>query len=240
MRYKLIFSINNNKLLSDNRRVFLSFFKKALEEYGEKDRYYSLKSKKEYTFSTYFPEAKFSKNEITLGKNEFYLNFSTSSMEEALYMMNSFMGMLKKEFKLPNGNSMTLEKLEMVREKEVKDNSAEFRILSPIIVKERLENKNGDWYFTFKDERWEEILKANMKQQLKDSFDFDPSYDIDELKILGKEPFTKTTQVVNYNIAFPCTLGTIYIEGKKYLLDYFSKSGIGSKRAQGFGMLEVI
>jgi len=236
MRLKLSFEIKEKRIESDNRRIFLSFFKSSLSENEKLELFYSNGRRKEFTFSIYFPNAKFRKDELKLSSNEFYLNFSISSMEEGIYFMNSFIKKIGKSYPLPKRNSFILKNIEIVEEKEVLSESVEFRTLSPIIVKERIEDENRDWYYTFEDERWEEVLKANMKEQLKEVFDLGD--DIEKLKIKAVKP--KRTIIRNYNISFPVSLGNLKIQGEKYLLDYFSKSGIGSKRAQGFGMLEVI
>ena len=242
MRLKLIFKSKFLELPMDNRKYFLSFIKKSLEnmEKEQLKRYYAEGKMKDFTFSLFFPNIKYDKKRIKYESDNFIMNFSTPNGEESIYFLNSFMGMIGKEFKINDGNSITLKKLEMVKENKVVGENGEFKILSPIIVKERLEGKNKDWYYFFQDEKWEEILKKNMKFQLKEKFEFDPSYDIDKLKIMAKGPFTRKTVITNYGISYPVTIGTVYIEGKNYLLDYISKAGLGSKTSMGYGMIEKI
>ena len=242
MRLKLLFKTKKKEFPSDNRKVILSWIKKGFTENGGNgiEKYYGNGGKeKEISFSLFFPNAKFTKEKIIYDSEFFILNFTTPNMEEAIEYMNSFLTMIKIEFNIPNGNTMTLEKLEVVKEKTIVGDSCEFRILSPLVVRDRIE-RNKDWYYTFEDDKFEEILKRNLKSRLKGKLEFDPSYDIDELKIMCKSPYTKTTRITNFKINYPVTIGSIYLEGKNYLLDYLSKSGsLGSRGSQGFNMIEV-
>jgi CRISPR-associated endoribonuclease Cas6 len=242
MRLKLIFKSKLGELPSDNRKYFLSFIKKSIENFDKKklEEYYAAEKMKDFTFSLFFPNVNFKKGKIKYDSENFIMNFSTPNGEESIYFLNSFMGMIGKEYKINNGNSITLANLEMVKEKSVNENSGEFKILSPIIVKKRIEEKNKDWYYFFQDDEWEQVLKENMKFQLKDKFEFDPSYDIEQLKIMAKSPYTRQTVITNYNISYPVTIANIYIEGKKYLLNYILKAGLGSKTSMGYGMIDKI
>ena len=247
MRLKLIFELEKEMILKDYRRKFISFFKQALEGNGNgiREKYYGTdKKSKDYTFSTYF-QGKFLKDGIKIEDKKIILNFSTANMEEGIHFTNGFIGAVNKSFEFGD-NMITLKKVEMYNEKPVKESGAEFRILSPIVVKERDnelvegKRKNRDIYYSYKDEKWLDVLKENMKYQLKDKFDYDISYDIDSMEIVAEEPFVKKTVVENYGVKFQVTLGRIYIKGEKELLGYLSKSGLGGKRSSGFGMLELV
>ena len=43
-----------------------------------------------------------------------------------------------------------------------------------------------------------------------------------------------------YDYKFPITLGNIKVTAKKEILEYFYKSGLGSRASSGFGMCEII
>ncbi|MGL4946766.1 MAG: CRISPR-associated endoribonuclease Cas6 [Cetobacterium sp.] len=243
MRLKMTFYLNSKTIPKDYRSSIISYFKNCLENNSKEylEKYFSKNSiVKNYTWGVYLGKIKFLNNCIELEENQIILNFSTSSNEEGIIFFNSFMGRIGKDYPFGKNNSIKLENIKMIQEKNIENDIVEFKTLSHILVKERVENSNRDTYFTFLDERWEEILKKNLKFQLKDIFEFDPNYDINDLKIFLDEKLTKRTVVTNYGISFPVTYGKIKIEGKKYLLDYLYKSGIGSKRSLGFGCLEKI
>ena len=63
-------------------------------------------------------------------------------------------------------------------------------------------------------------------------------YDFKDLKITILK--NKIVKVKNYNIVIPSNISILEIQSKPYILDYLYKSGIGSKNAQGFGMVDII
>lgn len=247
MRVKLVFELENEIILLDYRRKFISFFKSSLERESKeaKEKFFGKSNSKDYTFSTYF-NGKFTNTGIEIKNKRIILNFSCYKMSDGIYFTNAFIGSVHKSFEFGENNKITLKKLEMVKEKQLRSLECEFRILSPIIVKERDnkaikdKRKNKDKYYYFMDEKWIEALKTNLKFQLKDKFDYSVDNEIDELEIIAQEPYTKKTVVENYGIKFPVTIGNIYIRGTQNLIDYFMKAGIGSKRSSGFGMIELV
>lgn len=53
----------------------------------------------------------------------------------------------------------------LYRKKEIKDNKIVIKFQSPLCVRQREENK--DYYYSFENEKFEETLKMNIKEQLK-------------------------------------------------------------------------
>lgn len=246
MRISLIFNLSTPYVSFDYRRKFISFFKKSLEKSGGKDKYYpDNPTVKDYTFSVFF-NAIFNNGTIEIKDKMIILNFSIREMKDGIYFMNAFMSSLYQSFPMGNKNSMTLKKVQMHNEKELNGSENNIKILSPIVVKERDneliegKRKNRDKYYTHLDPEWINVLKDNMKFQLKDKFDYDISYDIDNLIINLDQSNLKRTVVTHYDIKFPVTIGTLHMTGNKELLKYFLLAGIGSRRPSGFGMLELI
>ncbi|MHB8089626.1 MAG: CRISPR-associated endoribonuclease Cas6, partial [Anaerolineaceae bacterium] len=120
----------------------------------------------------------------------------------------------------------------------ITDNAVRFKILSPIVIRDHDEKEGKDWYLTFEDEGFEEIWKRNLKTELQNTFGRDVSGDINALRI--KPIHLKKTVVKSYGIYIPCTIGSLVLEGEKYLLEYLYKAGAGSKRSMGFGCLDVV
>lgn len=234
MRLELYFNLENNTLPIDYRRGFLSFFKKTLELYNTDifKLIYGIGKKKNITFAPFFSLNKFSKNFIILKKNDVKVIFSTDDQLLGIHFFNAFKNMIE----IPRSffkNTITLKKIIQIKEKEITKNSINFKILSPIIIREQIDEKRS-WYH-FLDEKGISILKKNLFEQLKNKFS---EKDLQEIKI---EPISiKKTVVFFYNINMTATLGSIKVEAKKEILEYFYKSGISpSKKSAGFGMLDI-
>lgn len=234
MRIELYFSLENNILPTDYRRGFLSFFKKSLELYNLDifNIIYGIGKKKDITFAPFFSLEKFDKNTIFLKKNDIKLIFSTEDQLLGIHFLNAFKNMIGKKrsfFK----NSITLKKIKQVKEKEITTNCITFKTLSPIIIREQIDEKKS-WYH-YLDEKGILILKNNLLDYLRNRF---PEKELKEIKI---EPISiKKTVVFFYNINMTATLGIIKITADKEILNYFYKSGLSpSKKSAGFGMLDI-
>ncbi|MDN5304615.1 MAG: CRISPR-associated endoribonuclease Cas6 [Fusobacteriaceae bacterium] len=232
MRYGVELELKNLIIETDYRRKFLSFFKKAFEEYSQeiKEKFYDTNKQKEFTFSVYLPVEKINKDEIRLKNNKIKLFISMYQMEDALHFMNTILGTINRQYPFGKENFIKPIKIYTIQEKEVRNESVIFNTLSPIVIRE----KENQWYHEF-DEKGIEILKKNTIFNLKEKF---PEKYLNEIQFIPLE--TKKIIVNFYNIKFPVTKGVIKVEGKKEILDYLYKTGIGSKSSAGFGMCEVI
>ena len=101
-------------------------------------------------------------------------------------------------------------------------------------MRERAENK--DYYYSYENEKFEDVLKINIKEQLKIT-DF-PVEIVDTLKMTPITP--KKVIIKFYEKQIECSAGTFKLEGNKELLNYLYKAGIGSKHSAGFGMFQLI
>jgi len=237
MRFGIKLKVIEKEFDLDYRRLFLSFLKKSLETNDKKTfgKLYNKKDpiQKDFTFSVYFGKSKFTKEKIILDSNYIYLNVSVYDDELAIHFYNAFLGMKNVDFR----NLFSFEKIEIKKEKNV-ENEMIFKTLSPIIARLHNKDNNKDKFYTFEDEKFEEVLRINLYNKVKKAFDYDMKNEIEELEIKLLNP--KKTVVKNYNLKIPCTLGTFKISGNLDLIDYFYKSGIGAKNGLGFGMIEAI
>ena len=72
VRLKLDFILKFPQLPVDNKRIWVSFFKKALSQCGDGrfyDRYFKGTPNKDYTFSVVFPGPKFQGDVVELAEN---------------------------------------------------------------------------------------------------------------------------------------------------------------------------
>lgn len=237
MRFKLSFNLENEYLSIRYHKSIMSFIKKSLEEYN-KDYYEKLYHEKDttikpFTFAVFFKSPEFKEEEIIVKDKKFTMNISIEDYEIAIILYNAFNKQKYKKFAL-NQNSWTLQNISMLIEKEIKSEKINIKFLSPLIVRSRVDKK--DYYYSSEAEEFKEILKINIREELKianlpekieETFEINP---IQPKKVIVKF----------YEKKIEGTLGTFQISGDKNLLEYLYKAGIGSKRSSGFGMFEII
>ena len=237
MRMKLYFTLENEKMPIDYRRSIISFIKLSLSEYSEKvfKKYYNQKDNiiKPYAFSVFFIQPEFCEKEIILNNKQFEMNMTIESYETAINMYNAFNHQKNKKFSI-NQNSWVLQNIVLIPEKEITEDIAIIKFQSPLCVRERAENK--DYYYSYENEKFEDVLKINIKEQLKIT-DF-PVEIVDTLKMTPITP--KKVIIKFYEKQIECSAGTFKLEGNKELLNYLYKAGIGSKHSAGFGMFQLI
>ncbi|KJS22466.1 MAG: CRISPR-associated protein Cas6 [Clostridiaceae bacterium BRH_c20a] len=243
MRIKIEFETKCEELPIDYRRKFISYLKGALEDYN-RDLFRAIygdgHSPKSFCFSIYFaPEVTIAKDGITLHSKRFNVCFTTLDVLMGVHLVNAFMARRNKWFPMADSNNnLRALSITKVQEYPITGNAVCFKILSPIVIRDHDAQKGRDWYLTSEDDEFEKIWKRNLKTELKKAGGKDVSDDIDAMGI--KPIYLKKTVVKSYGIFIPCTIGSLVLEGEKYLLEYLYKAGVGSKRSMGFGCLDVV
>jgi CRISPR-associated endoribonuclease Cas6 len=231
MRFEVELILDNNIINKDYRRNIVSVIKQCLSE-EDYEEIYKERKLRSFTFSPFLQIDNFSKDKIILKDKKIKLFFSTDNMSDGWILINSFR--IKKNKELNFGkNKIIVEKVGTLVEKEIKDDIILFKTMSPICIREQLDEKKS-WYHDF-DDKGIRILKKNIIYQLKYEF---PRLLLEELKI--KSFKMKKTIITNYDIQFPVNLGTLIISGDKRILKKLYKCGIGSKTSLGLGMLEIV
>jgi CRISPR-associated endoribonuclease Cas6 len=240
MRIKIECETKHEHLPLEYRRKFISFLKNAIESYNKDifSNIYGSGNPKSFCFGIYFlPDVKVSKNGVMLHSKRFNVWITTRDLLMGVHLINAFMGRINKW--VPFGdNDVKVTSIVKAEEFNIINNFAPFRTLSPIVVRDHNQETGKDWYFIFGDDQFEEVWKRNLKTEVKDVFNWDPSDDIDRMRI--KPIKLRKTVVLNYGIYIPCTIGSFVLEGERYLLEYLHKAGCGSKRSLGFGCLDLI
>ena len=241
MRFALEFEFSNFDIPLDYRRKFLSFFKKAFESY-DKEVFNQLFGEgstltKPYTFSVYLGQVKFEKDYISFKENKkAILNFSTSDAAYGILFYNSILKILNVSYPVEQ-NTMTLRRISLVKEQVITRSRIVVKTLAPVIVREHKKDRKIDNYFIASEEGFEKALKENIEQGSKEFFDFDIHEDLMELKVIPVE--VRDSKILHYGHKFSGSIGRFVLEGKPYLLDYLVKAGMGARRSQGFGMIQV-
>lgn len=241
MRFCVELLLNNEKFPKDKNRIIISLLKHCYEEY-DKDYYDSLYESnkneiKSFTFSLYMGNCKFEREEIIIPEKKIILNFSTSSIEDSIYFYNSILQAKNKPYEI-KGVSLTVNKINIIKEKIIAENFLDLRVLSPIVVRDHSGQNDETWYYSLNEEKGKEIFNSNLKQQLLDEFGTARELDINEIEI--QVVSNKEVKIKHYGIEVLSNIARLNIKAKPYILDYLYKSGIGSRRSQGFGMIDSV
>ena len=237
MRFRLNFKLENECLPVQYRKNVLSFIKLSLSKYNEEyhKKLYNEKDTiiKPYTFAVFFNNPIFRDEEIIIEDKKFNINFSVSDYVIAVALYNAFNHQKKVKFSI-NNNSWTLENITMLNEKKIDTEKLKIKFLSPLVVRSRENEK--DYYYSYESPEFEEILKINIKEQLKIT-------DISQEKVENfniKAINAKKVIIKFYEKKMECSIGTFEISGDKELLKTIYQMGLSSRRSSGFGMFEIL
>lgn len=235
MKINLQFQLKNNKLPIDYRRVILSFFKKALSEIADGkyyEKYYFKPERRNFSFAVNLPNPKFSKSEITLGKNEFRITFSTSDKMTGFVFMSAFIKQKGNNFSAPLGNVFILTNISQISDKTTSSSTAIVKMLSPLCIREHSRDENKNSYYSVASESFEKNANKIIQEQLINS-----GFDNKMVKFFSIQPInSKKTVVFHYGNYIECSLGEFVINGDKAIINYLLQSGIGSRKSAGFGL----
>lgn len=234
MRYKLYFTLENEKMPIQYRKNIISYIKYSLSNYNEEyyKRNYNEKDNiiKPYSYAVFFKNPKITEEEIIIEDKKFELTVSIADNEMAIILYNAFNKQRYKKFSI-NQNSWTLQNISMIIEKEIKTNSINVKFISPLCSRKRQENK--DYYYSYNHKEFEDTLKINIKEQLKIT-DL-PETVVDSFSITPIQP--KKVIIKFYEQLIECSIGIFNITGEKELLSYIYRAGLGSRRSAGFRII---
>ena len=241
MRFYVQLELDNDNISKDKNRIILSLLKHCFEAYNKEyfnDLYINHQNKiKEFSFSMYMPECKFLKEEILIPSRFIKLFFTAYNPEDGIMFYNSILNKKNKIIKLKD-NSIKITQINMIKEKTIFDNEITFKTLSPIVIREHKGDNKKTWYHSLNTEKGQELLKHNLKYNLEDVFGKKVLFDFNDLTI--KVLHNKDVKVKYYGIEILSNITKLKIEARPYILEYLYKAGVGSKRASGFGMMDII
>lgn len=248
-----IFITKGSKIPSDYRRYLLSLIKEAIKN-GASDgqdfyeRFYLSNQTKPFTFSAYFPL----KNG-ELNGDFFTFFFSTNDYEFLMRIYNGLIYLSRSDrFKLFSDPKFAIGRFNMIPDKTFDKNQIIFKTISPFLVRDI---ENGDNYLVpkgslsnkkFKYAKEKEIseiensLKISIKSSLNKYMPGDTSGDLD-LNIVKVEltPVIHASHNSDFKFTLPALKGLIKISANPDVLKFIYDIGIGARRSEGFGMLEV-
>lgn len=239
MRLKIDLDLEQNLITKDKNRKILSLMKHCLENTNKEyfQKIYSKEDtiKKNFTFSLYMPGCVFEREQIRIDQKKIILIFSTSDMECGINFYNAFLNNRNKQISFGK-NNVKISNINIIKEKNILEDEACFKTLSPIVIKEHNGDNKKSWYYSIEDEKGEQLFLENLKRQLYDEFGIERKFDIENIKL--EIISNKDVKVKNYGIEVLSNICKFKMFAKSYILDYFYKAGIGSKKSSGFGALE--
>lgn len=255
-----IFLKKRVKVPSDYRSCLLSLIKEAIKKSGSDgenfySQYYNNNITKPFTFSAYIP-MKNQNNEHVLAGDFFKFFFSTNDYEFLMRVYNGLIAVNNTDFQL-FGSDIDIKNFFLCPEKTFVKKEIVFKTLSPFLVRSTV---NGDKYVypdvakkqvRNKGKYWEEVHESSFVDNLKKNL----------LKLVEKElPESSKTDIHlelknpavvpiihgsgnkehSYTMTFPGIKGEIKITASPEVLKLFYDIGIGARRSEGFGMVEVV
>ena len=243
MRFSFQLSLNPRSdsffLPTDYRIGLASLFKEALNpENREKiseiyEKYYGDKTAnrmKPFSFASYIPEVRASDQKLFFPSGEIQVHFTSDDYEMILMIYNGLIAIHQKNTAYPFYQYHARpEKIFLHPKKTITGEEACFKTLSPLVVNQ-IENKKAFAQLEF----LHPLFRENLYHSIKTLYgsDFTP-FDFQPLKM-------KTAGVPHYGKRIPVNQGTFLLKAPAPVLQKIYDAGIGARRSQGFGMLEVM
>jgi CRISPR-associated endoribonuclease Cas6 len=231
MRLQVLFHLNNPSLSAEYRRGFASLLKEAIKR-GDSPlfaRYYSrLHTLKPFTFSVFFPELAGNEGEYFKVGSKAILHFSTYSYEVGVSVYNGLLQI--REFPLFE-NKIRFQNVFLKPRVSIVQDRARFKTMAPVLV-----NTKGDanWYLLPGDEGFEEGLNFSV-QEICRTFLGIPEATVEFYPIAIRRKVIR-----HYNMHMQGFVGIFELCGQPEVLNLIYQVGLGVRRSQGFGMLELV
>ncbi len=231
-----------NPRISKEKNKLISHIMKLLFQHTDPRAYsglYELEENKEkdFTFSTYLGRgAKFNRDDIFIPEQKIILNFSTYDIGEGILFYNSFVNSIGLELPIED-NIITVNEIRKSSMGAIEEDIV-FVSKSPIVVREHRGDNKTTWYHDLSSQEGYEVFMENLAWQLKTNLDNIALEDIDSMKVEILDH--KMVKVKHYGITIPSNLVSIRVLAKAYIVDYIYKAGLGSRRSQGFGYLDIV
>ncbi len=237
MQLELLFRANDGFVPVDYRPFVMSVFKGALSKLY-KNVFNDIYSKdniqsKSFTFSTYFQKSTMQNGKIILPTKRFKAILSSYDYSLIMYLYNSMLLRLNKTFAIPMKTSVTLTGVNIKDVPDIEKDEIKIQFLSPMLIRDRGVDKER--YIDYQEDDFNEKLNIVTKNFI-DTLDV--KFSNEKIELVPVQP--KRTVVKCMGLLFNSSYGTYILKGDPKLLTYLYKSGIGSRRGEGFGMFKVI
>ncbi len=234
-------AVNNHSetasLKVDFREGFMSIIKGAIDS-SAPELYKTLFEKrtvKPYTFAVSFGNDVKIEDDRIFFKSPIEFKFSTYRPDILIMLYNHLIK--KGEFPVYN-LKLKVEHTDIARPKRIEKNEAVFRTVSPILIRS---HKNERHYLCPKcanfegDSDFEEAFKFNMDELCRNLLRLNDAGEVifDSIKL-------KKLVIKHMGLKLPGFVGTFSLKAAPGILNLINLVGLGSRRGQGFGMVEVV
>ncbi len=225
----------------DYRTGFMSVIKSAFQSESpiQFDLIFNKRTVKPYTFAVTFGD------DIKIQADRIYFNkplefkFSSFDLEDEICIYNYFVK--NRQIKI-FGLNFKVSFLKIVELKEIKSNGAIFKTISPVLIRS---HENEKFYLCPECENFEgdkgfmEAFKFNVSELVRNLLGRDVFSEINFAPIKTKRVVIKHMSG-HGNLKLPGFTGLFLFEAENEILNLVQRSGLGSRRGQGFGMIEVV
>lgn len=242
MRLQLLFDLEKPLLPRDFRMLFIAYLKNALTQYGKGqcfELYFGSARMKDYSFSVVLPKPAFKGEVIELkNKNTEMLFTANDRHKTGLIFFSAFIQQKNKRFPLPDGNAMRLKKINLLREQLIMSPKVIFKTTrgSGLVIRKHDRETNKDRYFTFQDEGFDAQAKEVLSVQARAA-----GFSEETAGCIHLRPIQcKKVVVKQFGLYIDVTVGVFEMEATPELLQYFYQAGLGSRKSQGTGMVDLV
>lgn len=236
---------------SNFRQGLLSLIKESIKR-GAGDGelfyrvWYSHNRQKPFTFSVFFPLKKVDGKSILDG-DFFKFLFSTNSGEFIMRVYNGLLRIKESDFKL-YGKPIKIKHCTLLPEKRFSKEIVEFKTISPLLIRDP---KDGDYYLypiemqeninTQKFKYWRGVDIEEFKSVVRENLVRNAKKEIKllDLKVEKITPVVCSSRKSNFTVTYPGIKAYLKVQARSEVLKYIYDTGIGARRSEGFGMLEV-
>jgi CRISPR-associated endoribonuclease Cas6 len=235
-----------------SRAQVLSLIKEAFrrsDEFGGLflQKWYNGNIPKPFSFSVYFPLSK-KDGKVYLTKDYFRIIFSTSDYE---FLHRFYNGVLKlvEEYKL-FGNSLKIKNKFLLPKRKFARTQAILKTISPLLLRDK-ENTNTYLYpvdgpikdkdIQLKAKYWKGVELDDYKKALEENLSYLAKERVSITEILIKEvfPVPVCSTRHSFKVTYPGVKCYLKLSGSPSALELLYYIGIGARRSEGFGMLEL-
>lgn len=244
MRFKIELNALDKKIPIANRFMICSLIKKAISD-GDKDLFNSIylyedkrnKKIKDFTFSIYLNDFKITEYYIEVN-GKISVTISTSNYNVGIAIYN---GLLENKIFTYKDYKLEITKVTLLKESKVTTNSIVCKTLSPIFIRDK-EGRAID----INDNSFEETLnyicdlylKTYREIGLTERIRFSP---IDMKKVVIKEEISGFKEKTGKKYIFiDAYKGLFTLQGNIHELQILLEAGIGFRRSEGFGLIDLI
>lgn len=231
MRFTVSYALADRYLPLDYRRGFASLLKESLKRANSSlfARYYEkLHVLKPFTFSIYFPKLVGEEHDRLDVGNRAILNFSTLSYELGVSIYN---GLLDHQTFPLFENELRLAHITLRQPVALIQEAVVFKTMAPVLVNNK---GNADWYLLPSDDGFDEGLHFAVNELTRTFLgNADVHIEFRPIRIQRKV-------VRHYNMNMQGFVGTFELRGRPDVLNLIYQVGLGVRRSQGFGMLELV